>query len=66
MRSHKAPEVPTIVDVTPAMIDRAATALMVQEVQHRLTDIYGRVSFMRAQGFAKAALEAALDMRRED
>jgi hypothetical protein len=45
------------------MIERAAAALMAEEAQGRLTDIYGRVSRGRAERFAKAALEAALDLR---
>jgi hypothetical protein len=58
--------VPTAVDLTPAMIDRAATALMAAESQQRLTDIYGRVERSRARAHARAVLEAALDLRRED
>jgi fructose-1,6-bisphosphatase/inositol monophosphatase family enzyme len=57
------PSVPTMVELTPAMIDRAATALMAEEAQGRLTDVYGKVSRLRAQRFATAALEAALDLR---
>jgi hypothetical protein len=55
--------VPTLVDVTPSMVQRAAQALMAEEAQSRLTDIYGRVDRKRAERFAKAALEAALDIR---
>jgi hypothetical protein len=36
-------EVPTAVDLTPSMIERAAVAGTAQESQDRLTDIYGRV-----------------------
>lgn len=65
-RSESITEVPTVIDITPAMLARAGRALMAQEAQERLTDIYGSVSQRRAERHAKAALEAALDMRRED
>lgn len=66
LRSGARESVPTAVDITPAMMDRAANALMAEEAQGRLTDIYGSVSKDRARRFARAALEAALDLRRED
>lgn len=55
--------VPTSVDITPSMLERATTALLAEESQDRLTDIYGRASRKRAERFARAALEAALDLR---
>jgi len=54
------------IEITPAMVDRAAKALMAQESQARLTDIYGRVDPDRARRFARAALEDALDVRFDD
>lgn len=66
MLKRRPEPVPTAVDITQAMIDRAANALMAREAQVSLTDIYGRVSKRRAQQMAQAALEAALDLRRED
>lgn len=59
------PAVPTAVDITAAMLDRAATALMAAEASERLTDIYGRVGRARARDHAMRALEAALDLRWE-
>lgn len=58
--------IPTLVDITPEMIDRAAGALMMQDAQEHLRDCYGEISPRRARRFAQAALEAALDLRRED
>lgn len=58
--------VPTMVDITDAMVDRAAQALMAQEAEDHLRDCYGQVSKARARRFARAALESALDLRRED
>lgn len=54
------------IEITPAMVDRAAKALMAQESQAKLTDIYGRVDVDRARRFARAALEDALDVRFDD
>jgi hypothetical protein len=57
--------VPTAVDITPAMLDRATTALMASEAEHSLTNIYGRVERPRAREHALRVLEAALDLRWE-
>jgi hypothetical protein len=54
----------TVLDITDDMVERAAEALMVEEAQACLTDIYGHVSRRRAETFARAALKAALDTRR--
>jgi hypothetical protein len=58
--------VPTLIDVTPEMISRAAVALMACEAQQAFTDCYGRTSQSRAEWFARQALDAALDLRLAD
>lgn len=64
--SEKCPQVLTRVDISPEMVDRAAKALIAQDGQEHLRDCYGRISLARAQRFAAAALEDALDVRFDD
>lgn len=58
--------VPTRIDITPAMRERGAIALMAEEAQGNLTNCYGEVSKQRAERFAQACLEAALDLRYDE
>lgn len=64
--ARRSEDVPTAVDITPQLLDRAATAILAAEAEEALTDCYGRATRGRAKRFARAALEAALDLRRED